>query len=97
MLDLEVLLELAHGAPDETAALEALCQFVCERLRAATVQVVTGPQEPRTFARVGRPWQGDPHTCDQGRGVRGERRRRPARARPASLARLPNPSVSARK
>ncbi len=59
MLDLEVLLELAHAAPDERSALEALCQFVCERLRAATVQVVTGPREPRTLARVGRPWQGD--------------------------------------
>ena len=36
MLDLEALLEMAHAAADEAAALEAVCQFVCERLRAAT-------------------------------------------------------------
>jgi len=59
LLDLEVLLERAHAAPDECAALEAVCQLVCERLRAASVQIVTGPPEPRTIARTGRPWQGD--------------------------------------
>ena len=59
MLDLEALLEMAHAAADETAALDAVCQFVCERLRAATVQIVTGPPEPRMLARAGRPWQGD--------------------------------------
>ncbi len=59
MLDLEALLEMAHAAADETAALDAVCQFVGEHLRAATVQIVTGPPEPRMLARAGRPWQGD--------------------------------------
>ena len=60
MLDLEALLEMAHRAADETAALDAVCQFVAERLRAATVQIVTGAPESRTLSRAGRPWQGVP-------------------------------------
>ena len=59
LLDLETLLEMAHAAPDDGAALEGLCQFVIERLRAASVQIVTGPNEPRTLARAGRPWPGE--------------------------------------
>ena len=50
---------MAHAAPDDGAALEGLCQFVIERLRAASVQIVTGPSEPRTLARAGRPWPGE--------------------------------------
>jgi DNA-binding NtrC family response regulator len=64
LLELEAMLEMAHAAPDDSAALEAVCQHALDRLRAASVQIVTGPptvlgSEPRTLARVGRPWQGD--------------------------------------
>ena len=60
LMDLEVLLEIAHRAGDDVASLEAVGQFVCERLRASSVQIATGPTEPRILARVGRPWQIDP-------------------------------------
>ena len=54
---------MAHAAPDENAAIEAVCQHALERLRAASVQIVSGPQsqssEPRALAHVGRPWNGD--------------------------------------
>ena len=45
----------------------------CERLRAASVQIVTGPPEPRMLARAGRPWQGDSALVDPGsrRGASG--------------------------
>jgi hypothetical protein len=64
LLELEAMLEMAHAAPDDSAALEAVCQHALDRLRAASVQIVTGPStvlssEPRTLARVGRLWQGD--------------------------------------
>ena len=60
LMDLEVLLEIAHRAADDVASLDAVAQFVCDRLRASSVQIATGPTEPRTLARVGRPWQIDP-------------------------------------
>ncbi len=59
LLELEVLLELAHTAPGETEAVNAVCQHVCERLRAASVQIVSGPSQPRTLAHAGKPWLGD--------------------------------------
>ena len=43
LLELEIMLEMAHAAPDESAALEAVCQHALERLRAASVQIVSGP------------------------------------------------------
>ena len=64
LLELEPLLEMAHAAADESAALEAMCLHALERLRAASIQIVSGAQrapggELRTLVRVGRPWQGD--------------------------------------
>ncbi len=74
LLELETLLEMAHAAADESAALDAVCHHALERLRAASVQIVAGApgalsskavspmvprNEPRTLARAGRPWQGD--------------------------------------
>jgi DNA-binding NtrC family response regulator/tetratricopeptide (TPR) repeat protein len=61
--ELQQLLEIAQGADDDDAALAGLCDTLCERLRAASVQIVGGANEPanapRTLARAGRPWQGD--------------------------------------
>jgi DNA-binding NtrC family response regulator len=64
LLELEALLEMAHAAADERAALAAICQHALERLRAASVQIVTGAArapggEPGALACAGRPWQGD--------------------------------------
>jgi DNA-binding NtrC family response regulator/tetratricopeptide (TPR) repeat protein len=64
LLELENLLEVAHAAADESAALDAVCRHALERLRAASIQIVTGPlgplsSESRTLASAGRPWQGD--------------------------------------
>jgi DNA-binding NtrC family response regulator/tetratricopeptide (TPR) repeat protein len=62
--DLQQLLELVQAAQDDHAALEDLCRDLGERLRAATVQIVSGHPEPRTLARAGRPWQGDMRTIE---------------------------------
>ncbi len=43
LLEIEGLLEMAHTAPGDAEAINAVCQHVCERLRAACVQVVSGP------------------------------------------------------
>ena len=59
LLEIEKLLEKAHSAPGDAEAINAVCQHVCERLRAACVQVVSGQGEPRTLARAGKPWLGD--------------------------------------
>jgi len=59
LVELETLLETAHGAPDDSAALDAVCQHACARLRAASIQILTGPEVTRTLARAGRPWAGD--------------------------------------
>jgi DNA-binding NtrC family response regulator len=59
LVELETLLEAAHAAPDDSAALDAVCRHACARLRAASVQIVAGRGEQRTLARAGRPWQGD--------------------------------------
>ncbi len=64
LLELETLLEMAHAAADEGAALGAVCQHALERLRAASIQIVTGApgllsSESRTLVSAGRPWQGD--------------------------------------
>jgi DNA-binding NtrC family response regulator/tetratricopeptide (TPR) repeat protein len=57
--DLQMLLEIAQGAEDDHAALSELCETLCDRLRAASVQIVAGGDDPRALARAGRPWQGD--------------------------------------
>jgi DNA-binding NtrC family response regulator/tetratricopeptide (TPR) repeat protein len=57
--DLQSLLELAHGAPDEQTALERLCQTVGDALGAVTVQIVASGSEGLVLARAGRPWAGD--------------------------------------
>jgi transcriptional regulator with GAF, ATPase, and Fis domain/tetratricopeptide (TPR) repeat protein len=53
---LRVLLELAHGAPDDRAALERVASDVLVRLRAATVQIVDSSSDSQVLARAGRPW-----------------------------------------
>src|SRR5262249_55359563 len=57
---LEPLLQIGHKAPDDRRALEAICEELLTRLRAATVLVGASHPERRTFAVVGRPWPGDP-------------------------------------
>jgi transcriptional regulator with AAA-type ATPase domain len=64
LADLQQLLEVAHGAADDRAAVESLCQLLCDRLRAASVLVGSGPGEPRTLVRAGRPWQGGERLVD---------------------------------
>ena len=63
--DLQHLLEIAQGAEDDNAALSSLCETLCERLRAVSVQIVGGTTEPRTLARAGRPWQGDARVVER--------------------------------
>jgi len=65
LVDLQQLLELAQAAPDDHSAVESVCRVLCERLRAASVQIVSGPREPRTLARAGRPWHGDGRVIDR--------------------------------
>ena len=59
LVELENLLEIAHSAPDDSAALDAVCQHACARLRAASIQILAGLEATRTLARAGRPWAGD--------------------------------------
>jgi DNA-binding NtrC family response regulator/tetratricopeptide (TPR) repeat protein len=92
--DLQHLLELAHGAPDDRAAVDALCEALCERLRAASVQIVGGRPDHRTLARSGRPWQGDTHLIDRalagGTGSRADLCREPRQtAEPIRYGREP--------
>jgi DNA-binding NtrC family response regulator/tetratricopeptide (TPR) repeat protein len=56
---LQELLELAFSAADDAAGIVAVCQTVCERLRAATVQVIAAGPDRQLLARAGRPWAGD--------------------------------------
>jgi DNA-binding NtrC family response regulator/tetratricopeptide (TPR) repeat protein len=63
--ELRDLLELAHAATDDAAAVDALCGALVERLRAASVQVVAGPAEYRILGKAGRPWPGDPRLVDR--------------------------------
>ena len=63
--ELQHLLEVVQAGEDDQSALGELCRVLVERLRAATVQVVTGSSEPRTLARAGRPWQGDVQTIER--------------------------------
>jgi len=63
--ELQQLLEVVQAGEDDHAALGELCRVLAERLRAATVQVVTGSPEPRTLARAGRPWQGDVQSIER--------------------------------
>jgi DNA-binding NtrC family response regulator len=63
--ELQDLLALAQTATDDRAAVEAICRLVLERLRAASVQIVTGGRDPRVLARSGRPWQNDTQLVEQ--------------------------------
>ncbi len=63
--ELQDLLGLTQTAIDDRAAVEAICRLVLERLRAASVQIVTGGREPRVLVRSGRAWQHDTQLADQ--------------------------------
>ncbi|HXW03815.1 MAG TPA: sigma 54-interacting transcriptional regulator [Vicinamibacterales bacterium] len=52
---LRAFIELAHGASDDCAALEAVAGDLLSRLRAATVQIIEAANG-EALARVGRPW-----------------------------------------
>ena len=62
---LQQFLELTFGAADDSAAVEAVCRDTCDRLRAATVQVMSGEGDRRLLARAGRPWSGDLRTAER--------------------------------
>jgi transcriptional regulator with PAS, ATPase and Fis domain len=57
--NLQHFLELAHSAPDDVSGISFVCEEVCEKLRAATVQVLAADSARRLLARAGRPWAGD--------------------------------------
>ena len=56
---LQHFLEIAYNAEDDGAGVNAVCKEVCDKLRAATVQVLSAGSERRLLARAGRPWAGD--------------------------------------
>jgi DNA-binding NtrC family response regulator len=56
---LQEMLELAYSAPDDRSGLAAVTKALCERLRAATVQIVSAGDDRRLLGRSGRPWAGD--------------------------------------
>ena len=57
--DVQQLLEKASSAADDRAAVAEVCKTVCDRLRAASVQVNDCSRERTLLARAGRPWTGD--------------------------------------
>jgi DNA-binding NtrC family response regulator/tetratricopeptide (TPR) repeat protein len=59
--DLEAFLDLAHTAPDDSAAVERISEALHTRLRTTTVLVVSALPERRVIALAGRGWHGDPH------------------------------------
>jgi DNA-binding NtrC family response regulator/tetratricopeptide (TPR) repeat protein len=60
MDDLQQFLELAFGALDDRTAVGDVCKALCDRLRAATVQIVAaGGGDRPILERAGRPWVGD--------------------------------------
>ena len=52
---LEALLRACHAAPDDRAALSAICTASIERLRASTVMLIAR-EDRRVLANGGRPW-----------------------------------------
>jgi DNA-binding NtrC family response regulator/tetratricopeptide (TPR) repeat protein len=63
--ELQHFLELACNAEDDGAGVNAVCLEVCEKLRAATVQVLSADSKRRLLARAGRPWAGDLHLVER--------------------------------
>jgi DNA-binding NtrC family response regulator len=57
--DVQQLLEQASSAADDRDAIEKVCKAVCERIRAAGVQVNDCSRDRTLIARAGRPWTGD--------------------------------------
>jgi DNA-binding NtrC family response regulator len=57
--ELQDLLDLAYNAPDDGTGVAAVAKALCERLRAATVQIVSADADRRLLARVGKLWSGD--------------------------------------
>jgi DNA-binding NtrC family response regulator len=60
---LRYFLELAQGAIDDHAALQGICDVLCERLRASTVLVLSAAPGQRQVVRAGKPWSGEPTTA----------------------------------
>jgi DNA-binding NtrC family response regulator/tetratricopeptide (TPR) repeat protein len=61
--DLEALVQLAHGAADDRAAIQQVATALQVRLRAATVVVVSGSKERRVLCTSGRAWNGEAHVA----------------------------------
>ncbi len=61
--DLEAFLDLGHTASDDRAAVERICGELHNRLRTASILIVTAAPERRVLALCGRPWHGDPHVA----------------------------------
>jgi DNA-binding NtrC family response regulator/tetratricopeptide (TPR) repeat protein len=56
---LQELFDAAQSSADDSSALEKICEVIAKRLRAVSVQIVSGPPHGRILGRAGRPWQGD--------------------------------------
>jgi DNA-binding NtrC family response regulator/tetratricopeptide (TPR) repeat protein len=61
--DLEAFLNLGHTASDDRAALDRICGELHDRLRAASVLVVSAAPDRRVLALCGRPWHGEPQVA----------------------------------
>jgi DNA-binding NtrC family response regulator len=57
--DVQQLLETASSAADDRDAIAEVCKAICDRMRAASVQVNDCSRERTMLARAGRPWTGD--------------------------------------
>ena len=57
--DVQELLEKASSAAGDREAVADVCKTVCDRLRAARVQVNDCSRDRTLLARAGRPWTGD--------------------------------------
>jgi DNA-binding NtrC family response regulator/tetratricopeptide (TPR) repeat protein len=58
--DLEAFLDLGRTASDDRTALERICGELHDRLRTASLLIVTAASDRRVLALCGRPWHGDP-------------------------------------
>jgi DNA-binding NtrC family response regulator len=65
VVSMQRMLELVFSARTDAAALEAVVEFLCDELRAATVQICSPAPERRVLARAGRPWAGDLRTAER--------------------------------
>ncbi len=59
VVSMQRMLELVFSAPTDAVALEAVVGFLCDELRAATVQICSPAPDRRLLARAGRQWAGD--------------------------------------